>query len=114
MAEEYATLLGYNVKNTDIRMTRHSVLSQMSTASQEWDEAISHFEYEGGRKELTGIVPKKLEDNLAAWLENVNLEEGGAQNGALTLERVHMTHAAVNASDSSFIVAHGVETQVPR
>ncbi len=98
LAEEYAAFLGINVKNTNIRMTRHTIISRMAAASREWDEAISRYKYEGDRKNLNGFVPEKAEDDLAAWLENVKLEdEVGA--GALTLERVHMTHPKVNPND---------------
>jgi len=88
------------VKNTNIRLTRNTILTRMTAASREWDEPISRFKYEGGRKELTGFAPEKAEDDLAAWLENVNLgEDAIVQDGALTLDRVHMTHPKVNPND---------------
>ncbi len=98
MAEELNTLLGYNVKNTNLRRARHTIFSQMAAASQEWDEAISHFKYEEGREEFTRFVPERAEDDLSAWLENVKLEdEGGAS--ILAMERVHMTQPKINRDE---------------
>ena len=75
----------------------------MAAASREWDEAISHFKYEGERADSknTTINPEKAEVDLASWLENASLddEDDSARETAQMHGREHMTHPRVNPNN---------------
>lgn len=100
LAEEYATFLGINVKDTNIRMARRTIVSRMSAASKEWDEAVAGFEFGDHRKTSSELGPQNAEDNLTAWLENMNLDsDEPGESRALSTEHMHMTHPKVNPND---------------
>ena len=69
--------LGLTIKKTQIRLTRELVLNQYVKAAEEFGAFIRRFDDLDSRADQQRpISSTQADDDLAAWLENLKLENG--------------------------------------
>ena len=70
-------MLNFTVKKTQMRLAREMVLSLYPKAIKEWGAWIQHFDELDARADShRPISSTQADDDLAAWLENMKLEDG--------------------------------------
>lgn len=77
MTSEFARLMGTQVSQSLMRLTRITVLKHYGPGVKEWGDVIARFDSLDSTQ--PGEIPKeKVEDDLASWLEGTHLgvEEG--------------------------------------
>ena len=69
--------LGYTIKKTQMRLAREMILDLYPKAVTEWGAFIKRFdELDARADKQQPISSTQADDDLAAWLENMKLEEG--------------------------------------
>ncbi|KDQ60127.1 hypothetical protein JAAARDRAFT_174140 [Jaapia argillacea MUCL 33604] len=87
--EEIGTFLGYRPPNTELRLTRLKIVQLYASAIKDWGEVISKFDLLNSSPVATSVIsPTKAEDDLATWLEDINLEDD---------DHVHSSHCSHGA-----------------
>ncbi|TBU53389.1 hypothetical protein BD310DRAFT_887831 [Dichomitus squalens] len=76
-AIDFMKWLGYPIKRTQMNMARELVFELYTPGAREWGAVVERFDdldvsVEGD----TPLSPADAEDELAAWLDNVDLEDG--------------------------------------
>ncbi len=70
-------MLNFTIKKTQMRLTREIILDLYSKGVKEWGSLIKHFdELDARADKQKPISSTQADDDLAAWLENMKLEEG--------------------------------------
>ncbi|KAH9926735.1 uncharacterized protein B0H18DRAFT_331328 [Fomitopsis serialis] len=83
LADKMQTFIGLPPKNTQIRLTRELIVKQWPMAVKSWGEVIARVD----KMDLTSEsahrlpTPAKAEDDLATWLENMNVEDAPEEGG---------------------------------
>ncbi|TFK49399.1 hypothetical protein OE88DRAFT_1662959 [Heliocybe sulcata] len=80
LAEEFSAFYGYPIPNTVMRLTRQLLLSTYSSAAKEWGDVISRFDDENAGYDGSELSKEKREDDLAAWLDNLHVDEGESES----------------------------------
>ena len=75
--------LGFTIRRTQLRLARELVLSLYPKALTEWGSIITRFDELDKRAEATPTPPsaEQADEELAAWLEDVRLDDDGETNG---------------------------------
>ncbi|KAG1741461.1 uncharacterized protein EDB91DRAFT_1130575 [Suillus paluster] len=73
-AEEFSILLGTIPPKTQLRLTQQNIVKRYPTAVREWKDLVARFDEE--TKDEHTISLEKAEDDLAAWLDDLHLEQG--------------------------------------
>ncbi|TFK85225.1 hypothetical protein K466DRAFT_552464 [Polyporus arcularius HHB13444] len=74
---QFMKMLNFTIKKTQMRLTREIILDLYSKGVKEWGSFIKHFDELDARAEKQRpISSTQADDDLAAWLENMKLEEG--------------------------------------
>ena len=71
-------MLNFTIKKTQMRLAREMVLSLYPKAIKEWGAWIQHFDELDARADSHRPISSTQadDDDLAAWLENMKLEDG--------------------------------------
>ncbi|OCH85949.1 hypothetical protein OBBRIDRAFT_762123 [Obba rivulosa] len=77
-ADQCAKFLGGSPKRTLMRLTRELILQQYLDAVKEWTETIERFDALGSSAQ-PAVDADKAEDDLAAWLEKLHVDDGEAR-----------------------------------
>lgn len=100
LCEEYMQHLGNRIPKTQMRIAREIFITQMQEADKEWADtikSIADLQVYKSRKESRTVIPEKAEDDLAAWLDDVNLDGDGEINGHKHLViQSHITHTRLH------------------
>lgn len=67
--------MGNAPAKTELRQTQQMVVSMYPDASKQWGEVIERFDKNRIAKEPE-ILAEKVDDDLAAWLDDLHLENG--------------------------------------
>ncbi|KAG0707957.1 hypothetical protein DFH29DRAFT_979573 [Suillus ampliporus] len=73
-AKEFSILLGTIPPKTQLRLTQQNIVKHYPTAVREWKDLVARFDDE--TKDEGTISLEKAEDDLAAWLDDLHLEQG--------------------------------------
>jgi len=73
-ADEFSLLLGINPPKTQLRLAQQNIIKRYPTAVIEWKDLVKRFDDE--TMDDCGISLEKAEDDLAAWLDEVHLDQG--------------------------------------
>ncbi len=77
IARQFYEFFGIRQYKTELRLTRELVVSQYSSAVQEWGPFVRRFDSLGSDPEKAQDQgASKAEDNLAAWLEGMHVDDG--------------------------------------
>lgn len=68
--------LGLTIKKTQIRLTRELILNQYVKAVEDLGAFIKHFDDLDSRADHKPLSSTRADDDLAAWLDNLKLENG--------------------------------------
>ncbi|KAF7334284.1 Bin3-type SAM domain-containing protein [Mycena sanguinolenta] len=72
IADDFSNWVGVPVPKTQLRLTQQTVVRLFPAAAEEWGEFYARTSSgHGGQPDLTA---EKVEDDLAAWLEDLHLE----------------------------------------
>ena len=70
-------MLKFTIKKTQMRLAREMILDFYSQGVKDWGDFIKHFdELDSRADKQKPISSTQADDDLAAWLENMKLEEG--------------------------------------
>ena len=70
-------MLKFTIKKTQMRLAREMILNFYSQGVKDWGDFIKHFdELDSRADKQKPISSTQADDDLAAWLENMKLEEG--------------------------------------
>ncbi|KAH9943556.1 hypothetical protein B0H21DRAFT_491468 [Amylocystis lapponica] len=76
LSDKFCNFLGYPPKKTQIRLTRQMAVSSYATAVKDWSDVIKRFDKLSEpilEDELKPTATSRPEDDLAAWLENLEV-----------------------------------------
>lgn len=76
LCEEYSRFLGLSYRTTYTHLTHDLVLARSVSAVKEWEEVISNFPFDGSRVGVEKAASQRAEEDLAAWFQNVDLDDG--------------------------------------
>ncbi|KAH9941110.1 uncharacterized protein BXZ73DRAFT_42148 [Epithele typhae] len=76
-AAEFMGMLGLAINKTQTRLARMLILKLYSKASEEWGPFVQHFDEmnASGGEALKPLSSSQADDDLAAWLENMQLDD---------------------------------------
>ncbi|TFY59068.1 hypothetical protein EVJ58_g6015 [Rhodofomes roseus] len=83
LADKMQTFLGFPPKNTQVRLTRELIVKQWPVAVRSWDKVIARVD----TMDLSSPsahrlpTPARAEDDLAAWLENISVDDAPEEDG---------------------------------
>ncbi|EIN09007.1 hypothetical protein PUNSTDRAFT_143642 [Punctularia strigosozonata HHB-11173 SS5] len=81
VSEDVAMFLGAPLFNTQLRLTRTTVVKDYVAAQKEWGEVVGHFdevsEKDAGARERESIDPEKATNDLASWLNELQVDDEG-------------------------------------
>jgi len=72
-AEDFSDFVGNVPPKTELRLAQQTVISLYPTAVKEWNDVIASFDKLRTQPEPE-ISPEKAEDDLAAWLDDMDGE----------------------------------------
>lgn len=75
ITKEFSKIFGSKQQNTTLRLTRELVTTHYQSAATEWGSLISRLDTVNSGNELQEKNEAKAEDNLAAWLEGLRVDE---------------------------------------
>ena len=83
MSARFMNTLGFTIKRTQLRLARELVLSLYPKALAEWGPLIARFDELDDRADVASTLPsaEQADEDLAAWLEDVRLDDEGEANG---------------------------------
>ena len=98
IAVQFMNMLGFAIKRTQIRITREFILNLYPKAAEEWGDFIKHFDEldEGRDSHKAPPSSEQTDDNLAAWLENIRLDDGEDDHG---LHHRRCTHPKISTNN---------------
>ncbi|OJA09700.1 hypothetical protein AZE42_05563 [Rhizopogon vesiculosus] len=73
-ADEFSLLFGINPPRTQLRLTQQNIVKRYPSAVKEWKDLVARFDEE--TMDECGISFGKAEDDLAAWLDEIHLDQG--------------------------------------
>ncbi|EPQ53631.1 hypothetical protein GLOTRDRAFT_63247 [Gloeophyllum trabeum ATCC 11539] len=80
VAEECSAFCGHPIPNTELRLTRRALISLYPSAVQEWGDVVRRFDEQVAAhedvEELLNKSKEEQEDDLAAWLDDLHLDNG--------------------------------------
>ncbi|KAI0765241.1 hypothetical protein C8Q74DRAFT_1205823 [Fomes fomentarius] len=76
LASQFMKHLGLTIKKTQIRLTRELILNQYVKAVQDFGAFIRHFDDLDSRADHKPISSTRADDDLAAWLDDLKVENG--------------------------------------
>ncbi|TBU57428.1 hypothetical protein BD310DRAFT_821584 [Dichomitus squalens] len=77
ISTQFMTHLGLAINNTQMRLARQLVLKLYPKAVEEWGAWVKHFDkLETRRDRHQSISSTQADDDLAAWLDNIKLDDG--------------------------------------
>jgi hypothetical protein len=82
--DEFSLLLGTISPKTQLRLTLQNIVKRYPTAVQEWKDLIARFDEV--MMDERPISLEKAEDDLAAWLDDLHIDQG--EEGEHQLRRV--------------------------
>lgn len=99
MTREFIRFFGLPDSKTQLRLTRDIIMGRYEKADTEWRNFIAHLDSDGylSHAEAQQRSALKAEDNLAAWLEGLNIE--GDEHDSLG--NTHCTHPTLNTSNAA-------------
>lgn len=75
IADEFSRCVGISPPKTDLRLTEQTVVSLYSEAVTEWGSIM-----EKRPKGDKPISPEKVEDDLAAWLDDLDIKDEDSES----------------------------------
>ncbi|KAI0944889.1 hypothetical protein AcV7_001571 [Taiwanofungus camphoratus] len=78
VADEFCKLFGAPAKRTQLRLTRELIVSTYSKALAEWGAVVAHVDALSPTARDPDMSPGEAQDELAAWLEKIQLDDGHA------------------------------------
>ncbi|TFY78414.1 hypothetical protein EWM64_g5600 [Hericium alpestre] len=93
-ADEFAKFMGKTISKTQMRLACMTFIDRMQNAWKEWGDFVTYFS-DPVRREIS---PAKAEDDLAAWLERLDIEDPDAV-GFHDRNHGHVTHPSLNLND---------------
>ncbi|EGO29215.1 hypothetical protein SERLADRAFT_359379 [Serpula lacrymans var. lacrymans S7.9] len=86
-ADEFGIFSGTIPPNTQLRLTQQTVVKLYSSATEEWGPVIAHFDslaaYDSDHQGQSVISAEKAEDDLAAWLDEMRLDDGAQDESCI-------------------------------
>lgn len=73
-ADEFSQLVGITPPKTQLRLTQQNIVKRYPTAVNEWKDLVARFDEE--TPDECTISMETAEDNLAAWLDEIHLDQG--------------------------------------
>lgn len=89
-ADEISTLLGVTPPKTNLRLAQQTVVNAYPQAIKEFGDVIARTFFT--KKDSEPITSDKVEDDLAAWLDDMHVEDGDEE-----LE-THCSHPKINTN----------------
>ncbi|KAI0371333.1 hypothetical protein BV20DRAFT_1035333 [Pilatotrama ljubarskyi] len=77
ISEQFMNTIGFTIKKTQMRLARQLILDLYPKAVKEWGAFIKRFdELDSRLDKQRPLSSDEAEDELAAWLDNLKLEDG--------------------------------------
>ncbi|THH05479.1 hypothetical protein EW146_g9890 [Bondarzewia mesenterica] len=92
LADDIADFLGRPVNKTQMRKTCTTVIDRMEQAWKEWSSIVPQFAHHVPRE----LSAAHAEDDLATWLDKIDIEDPDILGGHQHDEDGHFTHPKVN------------------
>ncbi|KII91325.1 hypothetical protein PLICRDRAFT_38074 [Plicaturopsis crispa FD-325 SS-3] len=74
-ADEFSVLFGITPPNTQMRLAQQAVVKYYFPGTQEWGSIVERFDVLAAAK-VEPILPDKAENDLAAWLDEMHVDDG--------------------------------------
>ncbi|EIW55597.1 uncharacterized protein TRAVEDRAFT_73443 [Trametes versicolor FP-101664 SS1] len=79
---QFMTTIGFTIKNTQMRLARVLILELYPKAVKEWGAFVVRFdELDSGLDKQKPLSSTQADDDLAAWLDNLKLDDGTDEHG---------------------------------
>ena len=90
VSAQFMNTIGFPIKRTQMRLARELVLSLYPKAVTEWGAFIKHFDELDARGDHHAHprTPAQADDDLAAWLEHVRLDDGEGEHSRCTHPKI--------------------------
>lgn len=95
LADDFSTFLSRPISKTQMRLTCTTIIDRMEQAWKEWDTHIPQF-YEAMPSDISAAA---AEDDLAVWLEKVEIEDPDIAGGHQHEDDRGYLHPKINFSD---------------
>ncbi|KDQ20231.1 hypothetical protein BOTBODRAFT_170229 [Botryobasidium botryosum FD-172 SS1] len=89
LVDDFARFFQRPISQTQMRLVHKLIVERMARAWEEWGDVITHFSND---EEV--VSPKKAEDDLANWLEKLDVGDDGHDH-----HQPHKTHPKINVND---------------
>ncbi|KAF9226356.1 hypothetical protein BS17DRAFT_801007 [Gyrodon lividus] len=93
-ADDFSTFFGNQLPKTQLRLTQETILKYYTPGVQKWSSIVSRFDSAVAEEEHI-ISSGRAEDQLAAWLEDIRLENGDQEPQPGTCSHSKITTNAV-------------------
>ncbi|CAA7261151.1 unnamed protein product [Cyclocybe aegerita] len=79
IGRQFSNFMGITAPRLDLYATQAAAIKYYASGLNEFSRIFNHLEEGGATKNIPSVNCATLDDDLAAWLENVHIEGGGSQ-----------------------------------